>query len=142
MGSGDFRHVLWRPAATNLSAFLAGVRAEVDDPVGAFDDLEIVLDDDDRVACIDQALEQPEQQRDVVEMQPGGRFVEDEQVSGFPFPSGFAEVGDELEPLRFAAGESVERLAETQVSEADFLQDCERTGERFAFLGRKNASPR
>ena len=38
---------------------------------------------------------------------------------------------DELEPLRFAAGKSVERLAEAQIAEPDFLQDRERSGKRF-----------
>ena len=38
---------------------------------------------------------------------------------------------DELEPLRFAAGKSVERLAESQITEPDFLQHVERSGERL-----------
>ena len=123
------------PAATNLSAFLAAFRAEVDDPVGALDDLEIVLDHDDRIARFDQALEQSDEKRNIIEVQSGRRLVEDEQVSGFSFPvSGLAKVPDEFQPLRFAAGESVERLAKAQITESDFLQDCERTGEPFAFV--------
>ena len=39
------------------------------------------LDDDDRTSRLDQTLEEPNEQRDIVEVQPGGRFVEDEKVS-------------------------------------------------------------
>ena len=44
------------PAATTLSARLARLGAEVDDPVGRLDHVEIVLDHDDRVAQVDQAI--------------------------------------------------------------------------------------
>ena len=41
---------------------------------------------------------------------------------------------DKFQPLRFPAGKRVERLSEAQITKPDFLQDCKRTGERFAFL--------
>ena len=37
----------------------AALRAHVDDPVGGLDDVEVVLDDDHRVALVDQALQHP-----------------------------------------------------------------------------------
>ena len=43
--------------------------AEVDDPVGAGDDVEVVLDDDHRVARIAQAGERDGEQLDVREVQ-------------------------------------------------------------------------
>src|SRR5690606_29007042 len=58
----------------------------------------------------------------VIEMQPGGRFVENENRS-LAVPSLFGgsaeEVSDELEPLAFPARERVERLSETQIPEPD-----------------------
>ena len=42
----------------DLAAGGAGFGAEVDDPVGALDDVEVVLDDDEGVALIDEALEE------------------------------------------------------------------------------------
>ena len=45
--------------------------------VGGLDDVEVVLDDDHGVAGIDQALEHAEQPPDVLEVQAGGRLVED-----------------------------------------------------------------
>src|SRR5579859_4194652 len=56
-------------ASTQLAAF----GAEIDDPVGRFDDVEIVLEDDDCVALVHQPVQYFQQQPYVLEMQPGGR---------------------------------------------------------------------
>ena len=61
----------------DLPAALSPFRAQVDDPVGGLDDIEIVLDDDHGVTVIAQAVLHPQQLLDVVEMQPRGGFVED-----------------------------------------------------------------
>ena len=47
-----FGRTLRDDTATSFAAFWA----EVDDPVGLFDDVEIVLDDEDRIAERDEAL--------------------------------------------------------------------------------------
>ena len=65
--------------------------------------------------------------RDVVEMQTGGRFVEQEQRASCAhrIAPGMRRRGKEagqLQPLRFAAGERWHRLAEVQVIEADVGQ--------------------
>ena len=52
--------------------------AEVDHVVGAFDDLDVVLDNDERVAALHESLKHAEELGDVVEVQAGGGFVEDE----------------------------------------------------------------
>ena len=57
-------------------------RAQVDDPVGGLDDVEVVFDDDDGVAMITQAVQHGQQWCDIVEMQAG---------SGL---SGFSRVAD------------------------------------------------
>ena len=96
------------PVATTSPPAVAGFRAEIDHPVGAFDDFEIVLDDEQRIPLLDQPVEDAHEQRHVVEMQPGRRLVENEQRL-------FLALGrpalDELEPLRFAAAEHIQRLA-------------------------------
>jgi hypothetical protein len=56
---------------------VAALGAEVDDPVGRLDDVEVVLDDDDRVAGVDELLQHVEQPADVREVQAGRRLVED-----------------------------------------------------------------
>ena len=49
--SGD---VFRRAFRDQEPAVLAALRSEVDDPVGGGDDVEVVLDDDDGVACRDE----------------------------------------------------------------------------------------
>jgi hydrogenase/urease accessory protein HupE len=71
-------HLFRRSARHQLTAAIAGFGAEVNHPVRAFDHVEVVLDDDDGMVGIHQALENLEQHADVVEVQTGGRFVEKE----------------------------------------------------------------
>ena len=67
------------PCGDELAAVFAGFGAEVEDPVGGFDDFEVVLDDEQGVAGIDEFLEDGERSFDVGEMEAGGGFVEDEE---------------------------------------------------------------
>src|SRR5579885_1764252 len=76
-------NVLRRAGRDDLAAAVAAFGAEVDDPVGGLDHLQIVLDDDDGVAALDQFVQHVEQLCHVVKMQPGGRLVEDvERTAG------------------------------------------------------------
>ena len=60
-------------------------RAQINDPVRGFDDVQVVLDDDDGVAPIPQLVQYLEQLLDIVEVQPRGRFVQDvEGLAGVP----------------------------------------------------------
>jgi hypothetical protein len=68
-----------------------------------------VLDDDHRVALLDQAMEQRQELAHVVEVQPGRRLVE--QVDGAA-GAALAELGRQLDALRLAARERGRGLAE------------------------------
>ena len=96
------------PAAYELPAGIARLRPQIDHPVGALDDFEIVLDHDDRVAAFDQALKDLHEQRDIVEVQTGRRLVEDEKLAARGISvlarRVLAQMRDQFEPLRFAAG--------------------------------------
>ena len=96
-----------------------GARAEVDDPVGVRHDRLVVLDDDHRVAGVDQPVEQAEQLVDVGQVQAGGGLVQ-HVVGGL-----LGHVDGQLEPLAFAAGQRGQRLAEAEVAEADVDQPAE-----------------
>ena len=61
----------------NVTSFVPGFRAEVNDPISALDDLEVVLDDQHRMTGIDETLKSLQQNADVVKVQAGGRFVEE-----------------------------------------------------------------
>jgi hypothetical protein len=55
------------------AAVVAGAGTEIDEPVGVGHDRLVVLDDDDRLARVDEPIEQAEQMRDVGEVQPVSR---------------------------------------------------------------------
>jgi hypothetical protein len=46
------------PSATTLTPACAAFRPEIDDPVSGLDDVEVVLDDDDGIAVIAQAVQE------------------------------------------------------------------------------------
>ena len=126
-----------RASCDQRAAFLSSFRAKIDDPVGALHHLQVVLDHDDRISCLDQPLKEPHEKGDIIEMQPRGRFIEDEKIPFSYFASGaVGQMPDELEPLRFAARQGVERLTEPQIAKPHFLQDEERPGERSSLTER------
>ena len=107
------------PLDDDPAAVVAGAGAEVDDPVGMRHDRLVVLDDDDRLAGVDEPVEQAEQLLDVGEVEAGGRLVEDVDVALL------GHIGSQLEPLPLAAGQRSERLAEAEVAEPDVREPVE-----------------
>ncbi len=65
----------------DLPAFIPSFRPEIDDPIRAFDHVKVVFDDQHGMAGINEALKDFEQQADIVEVQAGGGFVEEEQCA-------------------------------------------------------------
>src|SRR5690606_18784863 len=116
---GRGRDLLGRAGRDDGAAPGAALRSEVDDVVGRLDDVEVVLDDDDRVALVDQSGEHGEQAADVLEVQAGGGLVEDvEGVAG----RALGQLARQLHPLRLAARQRGGRLAEAHVAQADVDQ--------------------
>ena len=67
-------------------SFVASFGADVYDPVAVFDDVEVVFDDDDTVAFVNEFTEDFEEVLNVLEVQAGGWFVENvEGVAGLYF---------------------------------------------------------
>src|SRR3954471_2841104 len=93
-------HVLWRPPGHDLAARAAPLRPHINDPISRLDDVQIVFDDHDGIALVAQPMQDVEQLRYVVEMQPGRRLIEDVQR-----PSGrtLRQLTCELYTLGFAA---------------------------------------
>src|ERR1700721_1305449 len=73
------RDLLWGALRDDAAAFVAAFGAEVDDPVGLFDDVEMVLDDQHGVAERDEAVQHVEEFLHVIEMEAGGRLGENIQ---------------------------------------------------------------
>src|SRR5258708_6070107 len=72
-------YIFGRSVRDDVTAFLTGFRPEVDYPIGTFDNVEVVLDNQHRMAGIDEPLKSFQQDADVVKVQAGGRFVEEKQ---------------------------------------------------------------
>ena len=117
----DLGDILGRAGRDDAPAAVAAFGAEVDDPVGGLDDVEVVLDDDDGVARVDQLVQHFEELCDVVEVEAGGGLVEDvERAAG----GALGEFLGELDALGFAAGERRRLLADVDVAEADARPAC------------------
>ena len=93
---------------------VAALGAELDHVVGGGDHRGVVLDDDQRVAALDQPIEHADEPRHVGEVEPGGRLVEHVE-RGLVARAG-GELAGELEALGLAAGEGVRALAEVEVA--------------------------
>ena len=115
MAALDAGHLLGRAGRDDLASARSALGPQVDDPVRGLDDIEIVLDDDHGVALVDESAEDLEQAPHVLEVESGGRLVED--VDGAPVGAAL-QLGRELDALRLAAGEGRGRLAEPDVAEA------------------------
>ncbi len=99
-----------------------------------------MFDHDHRVAGVDQPVQHADEFLHVVHRQAHGRLVEHvERMQGFVGAAGadqsfvhphLGQLGDELDPLRFAAGQSWRRLAEREVAKADILHQRERARDR------------
>ena len=90
-----------------------------------------MLDDDDAVSLIHEAVEDFDEQGNIIEVQAGGGFVEDEEGL---FAGLADEVVDEFEALGLAAGEGVHGLAELEVVEADFGEEGQWAGDFSGFV--------
>lgn len=103
----------------DLAAVGAAFGAHVDNVVGAFDDVEVVFDDDHGVAAGDELLQDAHEAFGVVGVEAGGGLVEDvEGAAG----GATGEFGGELDALGFAAREGGGGLAEADVAEANVAQ--------------------
>ena len=112
-------HLFRRAGRDNVTARIASFRSQIDDPVGRLDHVQVVLDDQYRVAAIHKIVEHFQQQLNVREVKSGRRFVE--QIQGFP-GAAFDQFARQLDALGFAARERRRRLSELDVIQADVVQ--------------------
>ena len=103
----------------DLPAVLAGAGADVDDPVRRAHRVLVVLDDDEGVARVAQALQRADQPCVVALVQPDARLVEDVQHAD--------QAGTDLrrqpDPLRLTAGQRPGRPPQREVVEPDVDQE-------------------
>jgi hypothetical protein len=61
----DLHHLFWRSFGNQLAASVAALRSQIDQPIGNLDDIQVVLDDQDRVPRIDKPLQNFDQLVDI-----------------------------------------------------------------------------
>ncbi|MNK74930.1 hypothetical protein D3C87_944540 [compost metagenome] len=116
---GVVRHLLRGAEGHDLAAAVAALGTEVQQVVGDLDDIQIVLDDDDGVAVVDQFLKHLQQLARVLEVQAGCRLIED--VEGLAGGAAGQFLG-QLDPLGLAARQGGGRLADLDVAQTHALQ--------------------
>src|SRR5574344_2590628 len=94
------------------------LRTYIDEVVGQFDDVQVVLDDDHRIAFVDQAVQNAHQHLDVFKMESCGRFVQ--HIEGFSCVF-FGQFGGQFDPLVLSARQGVGGLSQTQIAQSDIL---------------------
>ena len=108
-----------RPFGDDPAPFVSRLGAQVDNPVGRLDYVEIVFDHDDRVPLLDETVEDLEQLVDVVEVQARRRLIEDvERLARV----GACQLGRQFHPLRFAPRECRRGLPQREIVETDRAQ--------------------
>ena len=105
--------------ADHGSTAVAALGTHVDEAVGHLDDVEVVLDDEHRVAGIDEALQHVEQLPHVLEVQARRGLVED--VEGLARLLAVQLLG-ELDALGLAAGERGGGLPQPDVAKAHVIE--------------------
>ena len=118
----DALHLGGGALGDDVAAVLAGAGAEVEQVVGGADRLLVVLDDDDGVAEVAQALEGGDE---AWRCRAGaGRWRARRGRRATPTRRG-ADLGGEADALGFAAGEGGGGAVEREVVEADVLQEAQ-----------------
>src|SRR5215467_6055437 len=112
----------------NVAAGLAALRSEINDPIGFAYDVEIMLDDDDRVSDIDQPVEHINQSLNIGHVQTDRRLLEQKQISFGPaleqirLLEAGEQMSDQLDALSFSAAESGAGLTKFEVAQARVTQ--------------------
>src|SRR5258708_739479 len=122
VGIGRSRNLLGSSLGYNLAAAIAALGSHVDHPICAPYDIEVVLDDQDTAAVLDQPLERGQQFGDVVEVQAGGRLVENVERAT---ASCLRKMRRQLHSLGFTAAQRCGRLSKAQITEADVRQNLQ-----------------
>ena len=82
MRNGVRGNLFWRPLGHDLPAACAPLEPHIHNPVGFGDEIEVVLNNDDRVPRIHQALQHGNQASNILDMQSESGFFEHKEVSG------------------------------------------------------------
>ena len=108
----------------DFAAQFAGSRSEVEQLIGAADNIMVVLNDEQRVAEVAQLVQGADQACVVARVEADGRFVEDVEHTA----QTAANLAGEADALRFATGECRRSAADGEILQPDFDQKGEAIG--------------
>src|SRR5699024_6015951 len=106
----------------HLTSAVTTLRTHVDEPVGTLDDVQVVFNDDHRIALLHQPLKDPHELADVLKMQTRGRFIQ--YVHRSPRVTLLQFTG-ELHPLGITTRQCWSRMPQTYVSQSDLHKGIE-----------------
>ena len=85
MAAFNLGDLFWSAFGDDLTATVTALGPQIHDPVSGLDYIQVVFDHHHGVAVVGQAIEHVQQELDVMEVQAGGRLIEDVQgVAGIP----------------------------------------------------------
>src|SRR5712691_1097921 len=116
------RDLLRRSRGDDPPALRPAFRTEVYDPVGGLNDVEVVLDDQNRCPAVNQLAERGEELLNVVEVKTGCGFVEDIQDTLVCLRG---EMRGKLQALRLAAGKCRRGLPQAQVAQTHLFENSQ-----------------
>lgn len=121
------------------AAVFAGFGADVDEVVGLGEDVGVVLDDDDGVAFVDEAVKEVDEAGHVGGVEADGGFLDEVEIAlgggeaahalGGGLTLADIEFGDQLQTLGLAAAERGAGLAELEVADTGLGEEIERAGD-------------
>ena len=118
-------HLFRRTLGHDFTACTAALRAKIDNMIGALDQVEVVLNDNDRIARVHQLLQHLDQAVYVCDVQAGSRLVED--IHGLAGAAA-GQLVCQLHALGFAAGKGGGALAQCYIAKAHVQQGLQFAG--------------
>ncbi len=115
MGGTNFGDGFRSALGHDLAASGAAFGAEVENPVGGFDDVGVVLDDENGIAEVGEAVQDVEELADVVEVEAGSGLVEGNAIKIHPLVCGGFNADFDGDQMAVHLPLSVEAQAEAHV---------------------------
>src|ERR1700733_1878370 len=116
VGISSRRNLLRSSLSHDVAAAIAALRPQVDYPIRAANYIQVVFDDQDARAVLDQSLEGRQQLGDVVKVQARGGLIEDEECAA---ARGLRQMRRQFHALRLASTQRRGRLSQAQVAQAN-----------------------
>ena len=117
--SGASGDLLGGAGTHNGAAAVSALGAEINKIIGGFNYIQVMFDHDDGISDVDQALQNGDQMRDILGMQPGGGLVQN--IQGFSCLAA-GKLRCKLHALGLSAGERCGGLPDAKIPKPDIIE--------------------